>query len=410
MVRKAILLAALSIVAVWLAMWSGAWLMGRVVTTGSQRTWPMGLGTLSEVPGRHPVTKMSSGAARLIALAAPLGIDLAPRRMGDPPAEARPLAFVRGQLTKWAGEQVLIPTPEIEPVPGEAGEYLAGRAADLTAIQTLLLSGEPVVWDENVYDPLGPLPNHIGTIQLCRVLVGRSLDRARAGDRGAWDDLRAAWHLMRPLADRNELVATILLLGGVRMIDAAARKLPAPAPEWLQELHAFDFRRAAIATIQVEAWRIAERVYGETTIDAPETAAGRLRRGAVDFVMGPYTRASAADIADSVRRRAAEIAAMRACSLDPEVFARRHPPSGWNVTALQISTPNIDTVLRRVLRWTPQREATARALALREGAPPNRQSACADGEWVYADDGRSFRFSREIADGSPFPIPLAFGL
>ena len=404
MLRKAGVVVMLAALLIWLVMWSGSWMMQRAAVGSAERVWPLGLGILREVPARFPRTEMSSAAARLIGLAIPLGIDLAPRRQTDAPA-ARPLQFVREQLTKWLDEQIASTTPEIAPLPSEAGEFLAGRGADLAAITTLLSSGEPIVWPQDIRDPGAPLPNLFGHVQLNRVLVARSLDRARVGDRGAWNDLFAAWSLARPLLQRPETIANLMGLASAKQLDAAARKLPLPVPLWLEEMHAFDFRQAFAAAQQVEAWRIVNDVFVD-----PETADPSVLRRVAGAIEAPYMRMSGADVAESWRRFTAEVVAVKACAADIEAMARRHGVAWWNVPGRQTATPNLDAMWRRVLRWTPQREATVRALALRQGAPPTRQSACADGEWTYSEEGKSFRFSRDVPEGSPAPIPLAFSV
>ena len=296
------------------------------------------------------------------------------------------MEFVRGQLWNWAEEQLADPTPQIDALPSESGEYLAGRAADLTAIQTLLLSDEPVTWVEEFASQLRPMPNLGGLFRLHQVMIARALDRARAGDRGAWDDLRAVWNLARSLARRHETISNLIALGMTRNVLVAARKMPLPPPAWLQEIRAFDFRRAMIAAAQADAFRMNDRVYVETTVDSSPLA-----QRAVDTVMAPYTRMAAADIARSWRNVAVKIASSADCSLD--VDALEQSTAWWNVPARHLSTPNLQEGWRRQARFTAEREATFRALALRAGAPPQPESDCADGRWIYAEDGRSFRFS-----------------
>lgn len=409
--RKAILAVVLVLAVVGAALWVGSLLVSRAWTgRGDGHAWPLGLGVVEDVPLRYPARSMNGGAARLIALATPLGIDLTPRAMTPtaPPA-ARPFEFVRGQLSSWVEDQIRLPTPGIEPLPSESGEYLAGRAADLTAITTLLLSDEPIVWPENMSDPGSPVPNLGGLMQLQRVLVGRALDRARVGDRGAWNDLHAAWRLVRPLTERHEIVATLVALTGARQVAAAARKMPLPEPPWLHDALAFDFRRPLVAAYQAEAWRLRHRVYAETTIDPPESPFGTFARKGVDAVMAPYTGAATADIAGRWRRIAADFVATRACGFDPETLSGRYPLARWNVIGRHMATPNLDSAWQRVLAFTPHKEATIRAIALRRGEAPQPQSSCPEEQWIYSEDGKSFRFSADVPDG-PRPLPLAFGL
>ena len=407
--RKALPGIAAAIVILWVAMWVGSLLVRSAVRTGPENEWPLGLGTLGDVPQRYPAQGMSPAAARLIALSAPLGIEMAPRdRQGGLANRRTPMEFVRGQLTEWVSEQLSSPSETIASLPAESGEYLAGRAADLTAVQQLLLSGEPVRWATDITNPFASLPNLLGHLQLNRVLVGRGLDRARFGDPGGWDDLRAAWNLARPLTERPEMISNLIALAMARNVNAAARKMSLPAPAWLHEIQQFDFRRALLAAAQVEAWQMNDRVYIETTVDTPV-----VRRG-VDAVMAPYTRLAAANWAEASREIASRVASTKRCDLAPELMsdARRGEIAWWNLPAREAATPNADAIWARALRFTAEREGTVRAIALRAAAAPQPQSACAGERWIYAENGRSFRFSDPMAPPSPdlFTVPLEFAL
>ncbi|MGZ8711492.1 MAG: hypothetical protein ACXW28_14820, partial [Thermoanaerobaculia bacterium] len=369
--RKAVVAVVLAAGFLWLAIWVGSLVMRDAVSTGRDSAWPMGLETLSEAAARDPVTAMSPAAARLAAAAEPLGIDLAPRTRSDVlRTDPRPMEFVRRQLAGWVREQLSVPTPDIASLPAESGEYLAGRGAELAAVGAILRSGEPIVWPQDVRDPAAPLPNLLGHTQLQRVLIGRALDRASIGDPGAWDDLYAAWILARSLSSRREMISALTSLAMARRADAAARKMPLPFPAWLQDMQAFDYRRTLLSAWQRDAWSVQDAVYAETSIDGSP-----LVRRAVDAVMSPYTRMSASDLVEQWRRAAFAIAASRECQ-SPGL---RTFPAWWNVPARAITAPNMDASWHRLLRFTAEREATIRALRLREGAAPMRQSSCADG-------------------------------
>src|SRR5688500_5474319 len=98
--RKALGVTVVIVLAVWGLMWLGALMMRSSAARGPGHAWPLGLGSLSDVPARYPAASMSSAAARLIALTTPLGVDLAPRGRNQAPPEPRPMVFVRGQLEK----------------------------------------------------------------------------------------------------------------------------------------------------------------------------------------------------------------------------------------------------------------------------------------------------------------------
>lgn len=413
--HKVFITIALIAIAIWTAMWIGSRLLRHAITRSPEHVWPLRLGTLSDVPARYPATPMSSGTARLITLARPLGIDLGPRNRSEGvSAPGGPMAFVRSQLGAWVMEELLKPLPAIEPMPSEAGEYLTAHAGDLAIVRALLLSPEPMVWPSDVTDRMVPLPNLIGLMELHRLLAASALDRTRAGDPRAWDDLRAAWRLSMSLVTQPDGSSVLVALAIARSVNAAARKLPLPSPAWLGEIEAFDFRRVLIAAYQVGAWSIVDQVHAETTFDTPDGSFADFTRRKADVIVAPYTRMSAADIAEQWRRTAIEIANTAACDLDPVVMTQRQAESiaWWNAPARAISVPNLNGMWQRVLRFDAEREATIRALDLRAGKPPRPRSRCSDGSWIYSADGRGFTFSRKMKD-LPVPanaIPLEFSL
>ncbi|HEX6177695.1 MAG TPA: hypothetical protein VF057_05010 [Thermoanaerobaculia bacterium] len=408
--RKIFIGLILLLVGAWLALWLGSAVMRRVLVSSSDRTWPIGLGPLMNVPARYPPLQMTSGAAQLIALSRPLGIDLAPRsRSEGMGGTGGPMSFVRSQLDSWVIAEVQRPSARIETMPSESGEYLAGHAGDLAAARTLLLSEEPIVWPQDVADPASPLPALLGHLQLGRVFIASALDRARVGDAGGWDDLRAAWKLSLILALRPDVGSNIAALANARRVNGAARKMPLPPPAWLAEVQAFDFRRAFLGAYQAGAWSIADRVAAETSVDGNEAT-----RKVVDAVMAPYTRMSAVDMADAWREAAWEIARETKCDFDRAALEaeQQDDVAWWNFPAREISTPNLTGMWQNVFRFNAECEATVRALRLRAGQPAMAESTCADGRWVYAADGRSFAFSRNMPEPSVAgtAIPLRFAL
>jgi len=66
---------------------------------------------------------------------------------------------------------------------------------------------------------------------------------------------------------------------------------------------------------------------------------------------------------------------------------------------------SLTSVWRRAFRYRAEREATAKALRVREGKPIETASRCSDGGWMF--DETTLRFSREIATAAPdTPMPL----
>lgn len=318
--------------------------------------WPAGLGTLEDFPRRHPAQAMSSGAETLISLARPLEIELRP---GVPDRPAVPLFR---DLTDYINRSVeRTDTGTIDAPPASVTEMLAGHAADIERIRRHLLSGAPVVW---AFDPRsGPdqaPANLIGNLRLQRVLCASALDRARRGDRGAWDDLHAAWRIDEPLWRRIDVTSVLIALHGARTIGALAVKMPAPEAPWIAEIQRLDARQAMLATMQADAWR--------TWLRASSPIRGVTARSV-----------------DKEREMAEWLATYADCSFEKSTFEQ-----GWSyyVSGSRggLHLPSLTSAWQRTFRYNAERELTERVFAARRGAPPEPQSkACIDGRWEYEE-------------------------
>jgi hypothetical protein len=175
----------------------------------------------------------------------------------------------------------------------------------------------------------------------------------------------------------------------------------------------FDYRRAALAAHQAEAWMRAQSIRDEVSVDEDfsDPASGAARR-IRDTVLAPYTRLCIVDEADRWRRLAVEIATRTECDLDTREIARRRRQAipWWNLPAREMPVPNLAGMWQRLLRFRAEIEGTERALELRAGRPPRRDSACSDGHWEYSAGG--VRFSKRLAapDVPAASIPVEFWL
>lgn len=390
--RKFGVFVVLALAAAWLLMWAGAAMMSRTNMAAADHAWPLGLGTVSQVPQRYPTVAMNDAGLELTQLTAALPLEIAPRFAQGRVSPRRPIDRMRQITSDYVLSQTSKTDPSIDAPPPELAEYLAAHAGDLAAISALLRN-EKIVWPQSLVAGLeGSIPNLLGHMSLARILHARALDRARAGDRGGWDDLHAAWRLTHALWRRPELISSLVGLSIARSTNAIARKMPLPAPDWFDEIRSFDYAKAVMTAQQAEAFAISTRVYNETTVDAPDGDGGSWYRRGRDAVMAPYVRMSTMDWLEAERRIAHDLARNRNC-----VLASHDPRQGlawWNVPARSASTPNLDSLWPRVFRFRAELEATERALRMRGGDAPMTQSACSDGQWVYSADG--FRFSKEF--------------
>ena len=379
----AIALAATAIVAVWL----GAAVSAHQTHAAAVRyEWPMGLGTLDDVPQRYPPRDTSHDAARLAALAAAAGVDLsmpAPRRRADRP-----------WLNAYLDAQLVRADNGVDPPPPQLAQYFAANDAALAAVRRDLLDRTAIIWPTDVVAAAqAPLPNLFGIYTLTRLLIAHALTSPAT----AADDLCAAWHLQRALWHRPELISKQVALAGSRMINAAARRLDAK-PAWFDEMRSIDYRRSMLAAQQSEAWTVRKEV------EDGRRDADRV----IDVVVQPYEEVCAANLAAVMRRAAGEMARSRNCAVDAAAADVRAMLPFWNRPARR-AIANVGGVWQRVARFEAELEATERVFAIKSGAwtPALERSDCADGSWSYA--GGRLRFSRDIPAPRPMlAVPLEY--
>lgn len=332
-----------------------------------RRAWPMDLGTLEDVPGRFPKRGAGAAALRLAELAKPFGGE------GEPVT-----AFLYAEHERN--------TIEIGAPPAALTECLAANETRLDAIREHILRGGDFGWavdlEAGVDAPVPDLPMHSAVV---RTLVARALVRRD------WDDLRAAFLLARSLEPRPEVVSQVMEVELERTVNAAAWKLPLPAPFWVVELRGGDRRRDFLRAFMVQTWLNWQ--HANNSILLP--------------VARQYARAAAANFALHQRATAVGLVNRQECGFDAtryfEERIRRMPD--WNFAG-QLTMPNYGAVWSRVLKLDVEREATANALRVRAGQPVDPGSRCSDGTWRYAD-GR-LRYTAELprVTGNEMPLTL----
>ena len=387
--KKAILIVLAIPVVAWLALAGAAEWMQRSVAA---RPWPNGLGGFDTVAARYPDRAAATPAAvALTKLTVPLGVDIAPRgeRFVPTPPSRKDFDAIQKPLGAYITAQLERPSTAIDNAPPAVAAYLDAHRAQLDAVRADVLSGAPIAWTVQLERGMDmPIPNLLGHMELTRLFVARALMT------GSWDDLHAVWQLDSGLRPRPDLISQLIALASTRMINASAAKLPLPAPAWLAEVRAFDYRRGIVASMQSEAnsWQ--------------SLPAGGGVRG---FIAGPYVRVSAADAAEHMRAAFVDMAHSNACDVDEEALmqaVKRSIPK-WNVLA-NMGIPNISSLWQRVARVTPELELTEKALQLRRGETPSPSSRCSDGQWVVTP--ASVKFSRKLRApkaGTNYPLEFA---
>jgi hypothetical protein len=332
---------ALGAAAIW---WLCAWAMSRfwsekTMAASTSRPWPDGKGLerAEELPPLHANAASVKLTALVNALLKNEAVD----------------GFVAREIPR--GELAIGQPPALP---------------DVSAIRELVLR-EPMVWERH------PGIDHEDTetmrgVQLtaARALVATALAKARSRDATAWEELHAAWKLAGALDAQPQMMAQTAALTTARMINAAAWKMPLPAPAWLAELQ----ERDSVPRL-LEAFRFT----------------------AASYTHGPNilpTNWLAAQV-EHDRLIAEELSHTTRCDV--------------NVRANELGV-DLTSVWRRAFRYRAEREATANALRAREGKPIETGSRCSDGSWAF--DGTTLRFSREIATAPPdkaMPLVLRAG-
>jgi hypothetical protein len=364
----------LSLVVLYLLTWTAFAVMQLAM---ADRPWPAGLGKLDDVPKRYPDTTISPAAQQLVAIVEPLGFTIAPKQRHN--------FALRDPLRAY------VDAPSA-PMPPALAAYLAANATRIDAARDLLLSGRPIAWETRLTaGEDAPIPQLLGHMVLTRLFLARAYARH---DAASWGELHAAWNLNRGLWQRPDLISVLIALATTRMINHAAAQMPLPAPAWLDELRAPDYRRLIAAAMQADAWTMRAIVEHET------------RRSLLFVLMAPYERASMVDAIEAMRVRTGAAMQLSACDLARHPLVTTKPPvASWNIIG-RIATPDLGSVWARVARLRVELEATDRILALRAGRVPDTHSACTDGHWIVTP--QSVRFSRDVPVISGPRYPLAW--
>lgn len=328
-----------AVVAIALVIWVVSWFRApEAVATSAALAWPGGMGTLDSAAARWKPRQANAASVKLRELAGALQKNEAVDE------------FVRRETASGA---LIIGQPPALP--------------DVSAIRELLLR-EPIVWERRggIGGDDDTQSTRVLQLTVARALVASALAKGRAGDVAAWEELHAAWKLARALDEQPQVMAQTAALTTVRMINAAAWRMPLPAPPWLAELQERDHVGPLLEAFQY-------------------SAASYWEDGAQLFP----TKSLASSV-EHDRLIAEELYSATKCDMNMRM----------NRLGVDLSS-----VWRRAFRYRAEREASANALRLREGKPIDPASRCSDGGWTF--DGTTLRFSREIATAPPdTPMPL----
>ena len=246
-------LRAISIVALSLAVVAGSQVLASEPSAATLR---------SAFEAQFPKSEASAAALELERLAAPLGIELAPKDEAAPrPPEVTPTnasegapapvidarerrrpsaeetaAYQRvGQAAfdfldrelKKSAEKIGAPSRELE-------RYLEEHQDAMVSIESVLLRDADVHWEMDVSRGFeSPLPNLLGILRLQRLIVARALLEARRGEaEGALQTIEASWRFNQTVSSRPEVICQLIVVAVAKLEVGALRKLDTHAYGW----------------------------------------------------------------------------------------------------------------------------------------------------------------------------------
>ncbi|HEV2722704.1 MAG TPA: hypothetical protein VG323_21955 [Thermoanaerobaculia bacterium] len=352
-----------------LAIWIVAYASGQAELRRERfAPWPYGLGSVDDL-AKRPRPKATPEGERILKL-------------------LQTLPYPRAE--SWIGEQVKKGNDAIDPAPAVV-EIQPAKTAEI--VRLVIASEGRIVWSDQWTVRI----RVSGAVDTLAVVA---LDHARAGDSAAaWDDVHAMWILASSLAGQSFAYSRVLAQELERMTNAVARKLPPPAPPWVEEMTGRDPRPEAAAALQ------AQSAFAEGSRRRPN----RVLAAALAALFRPMIdRFSARTI--RCERAVAKAMTARRCHVDDAV------------NAVKLTGVLPEQIATRAARMDAEAEATAKLLALKSDRarlgrwpPPSSAiagSRCAGNVWQYQTDGAtmSLRMSVDPSwEPSPKYVPqLAF--
>jgi hypothetical protein len=201
----------------------------------------------------------------------------------------------RGELTKWTTDEAERPEAHVQPPPAAVAAWLAAHAAELDAIETMLVTGPAPEWAEDASLLFAaPAPVAAGHLQLHVVLLGRALARAAGGDTGGAErSLLASWNFAAPQRLRWDVPSRTIASLATHLELGVLRKLPVSAEPWRARIAGWNPRESVRRTWAHEAW---------TSWQAGRREAGRPAQGVLaKLVARPARRLESAAFLDGWR-------------------------------------------------------------------------------------------------------------
>jgi len=390
-VRFLVLLLA-AVVLLWVLLAASAHL---AANEALDETWPGGLGTIRDVPGRHPLHPTTPAAQRLAELASAADVQLGMKgeEVGvnplDPALDKAFVDFVYAQLEK--------PDDWIDYPPLAVTTFLKERQSALASVTQFLIASAPAIdWRDDLEGSIRAYPPVPGCLSLARFLGADALVKARAGDASAWDDVHAIDLLGLRLLNREDTYSGAGALSIVRLANGLARKLPPPVPAWWHEVEDIDARRVVVGAYQ-----------GNTWVWWNWLNRSRKKMFITALIFSPYVDISLAGYLKGRRRAAEEFLAAHECAIDPAEVNERYKLPSWNFFALKrYAAPGPGVDFQRAGVFDFERSATMRVMAIKGSRAFPASSRCSDGTWSYANNMLQFSKPIPIAPPGRVAVPV----
>jgi hypothetical protein len=332
-----------------------------------RRAWVRDDPSGAEALGRLRTAEANETARRLIALAQPIGIELAVFRSSE--TDLRPtVAFVeeeRHALADGGAE-----------APPAVGDLLLRQGAALDAIEGLLGRSDPPAWPFELSRFDTPDAPVLGLRDLNALLLARALQRDRAGDRdGVARALLASARLGESIHDRPEQLAQATAAWVTAARAGVLRRLPEPPAGWTERLGTHDFRASMRVSYQLEARQQMEYSRSRSfswrdLAGSREPARAPGLASTIDRLLTtPHARWGASDSSRRLRRLAAELRRIEPCRVDPSAVDRSlEDLPRWNVVG-RVTLPSAALRWRYVVDVELDEELTRVVLETRARAP-----------------------------------------
>jgi len=370
--------------------------------------WVETVGSPEEVLERYPKKETNDPARELVATAASLGFDLAPRDDEDLP---RPTAELKQRFklfkrhsARWLKAQLSRDDGPPDETPAEVREFLWEFREPLDRIEEILVTDGQLTWKQDIERLWNaPQPNLLGQMDLHKLLLADCFFQLEGLDiEGAERALEASWQLNESLADDPNLIVQIIRLNGLRMQAATVRQLPW-LEHWIPRLDGRRYREAFERALFHEGWVWPQVDFGPN----PEQDLGARVQS---VIIGPYMELATADASERWRRkivRLQEFETLCHAEIDPAGVRLDIPMPWWNRFG-SLLPANLESALERLVLTQQQMELTRKLLEIgvmrREtGRWPDLDDAwlqsrfCRGDRWIYTREGEtaSMKLSRE---------------